>query len=131
MITIDTHILIWWITDPKKLSPKATKIINTEKHKGLILVSSISVWEIYLLIKKNRLKLNIKTQDWFKEVESLPFVQFIPVSNSLAARSVNLTGDFHSDPADRMIVATAQEKGTVLITSDERIRKYQHVETIW
>lgn len=131
MITIDTHVLIWWITDPKKLSPKAGKIINTEKDKGLILVSSISVWEIYLLIKKNRLRLNIDAKDWFKEVESLPFVQFIPVNNSIAAKSVNLPGDFHLDPADRMIVATAQEKGTVLITSDDKIRKYRHVQTVW
>ena len=131
MILLDTHALLWWVNDPKKLSFKAAKKINEEKAEGIIFVSSISVWEISLLIKKNRLGLNLDAQDWFKEIETLPFIQFVPIDNHIAAKSVNLPGEFHSDPADRIIVATAREKGADLVTSDEKIRKYQHVQTIW
>jgi len=131
MILLDTHALLWWVNDPKKLSFKAAKKINEEKSDGIIFVSSISVWEISLLIKKNRLGLNLEAQDWFKEIETLPFIQFVPIDNHIAAKSVNLPGEFHSDPADRIIVATAREKGADLVTSDEKIRKYQHVQTIW
>lgn len=131
MIVLDTHVLIWWIDSPEKLSPKAASIINREKDGGLILVSSISVWEIYLLLKKNRLGLKMETGDWFKEIESLPFVQFVPINNQIAAKSVNLPEIFHPDPADRIIVATAKEKGALLVTSDERIRNYKEVQSAW
>ena len=131
MIVLDTHVLIWWISDSEKLSPEALKIIEKEKGNGLILVSSISVWELYMLIKKDRLKLTMDTDSWLEKVESLPFVQFIPVDNQIAAKSVNLPGEFHADPADRIIVATAREKGVDLITSDEKIQNYSHVQCIW
>lgn len=131
MIVVDTHVLIWFVDNPKKLSSKAVKIINKEKENGVILVSSISIWEIYLLIKKNKLKFNIEAETWIKEIEGLPFIQFVPINNTIAAKSVNLPGEFHADPADRMIVATAREKGAVLISSDEKIRKYPHVQAVW
>jgi len=131
MIVIDTHVLIWWINNPEKLSKKAAQLIDREKKKDLILISSISVWEIYLLIKKNKLNLLMDTDSWLDTIESLPFIQFIPIDNKIAAKSVILPGEFHSDPADRLIVATARERGLPLVTSDERIREYSYVETIW
>jgi PIN domain nuclease of toxin-antitoxin system len=131
MIVLDTHVLLWWISDPGKLSAKAKKAIEAEKDSGTLLVSAITVWEIYLLIAKGRLTLTIDTDSWLENIESLPFVQFVPIDNAIAAKSVTLPGDFHSDPADRMIVATAREKGVPLITNDEKIKQYTHVKTIW
>lgn len=131
MILLDTHILVWWISNPEKLSEKAKKSIEKEQKSGTILISAISVWEIYLLVKKGRLRFTVDTQIWFDTIEHLPFVRFIPIDNQIAAKSVTLQGEFHADPADRMIVATAREKGASLITADERILKYQHVKAIW
>ena len=131
MIVLDTHVLIWWISDPEKLSHAARKAIANEKAASTLAVSSISIWEIYLLVKKERLKLTMDTDKWVEKITSLPYVQFVPVDNSIAAKSVTLPGEFHSDPADRMIVATARERGIVLITADERIRQYSHVQTLW
>ncbi|SRR5260221_1084199 len=131
MIVIDTHVLIWWVSDPDKLSEKARKTIEAEKKSGSILVSSISVWEIYLLIAKDRLKLTMDTDSWLENIENLPFIQFVSVDNRIAARSVLLPGEFHNDSADRIIVATAREKGIPLITNDERIKQYAHVQTVW
>ena|SRR3989344_9515928 len=131
MILIDTHVLLWWVSDRKKLSSKATQIFSGQVQQGLILVSSISIWEICLLLKKKKISLLRDTESWIEQVEKLPYIQFVPVDNRIAAKSVNLPGQFHSDPADRIIVATARETGAVLITSDEKIRKYSHVQTLW
>lgn len=131
MIVLDTHVLIWWVSDPEKLSKKAQKMIESESKSGLILISSISIWEIYLLVKKERIKLAMDIDSWLEKLESLPRIQFIPIDNKIAAKSINLPGEFHNDPADRMIVMTAREKGAVLVTKDERIRKYPHIQSIW
>ena len=63
--------------------------------------------------------------------EAVPFFNFMPVSNSIAMKSVQLPGDLHNDPADRIIIATAVSLGAVLVTKDEKIRNYQHVKTVW
>ena len=131
MILLDTHTLVWWISNPEKLSEKARKCIEREQKIGEILVSAISVWEIYLLVKKDRLQFTMDTQTWFETIERLPFVRFIPIDNKIAAKSVTLPETFHADPADRMIVATARELGASLITADERIRAYKHVKSVW
>jgi PIN domain nuclease of toxin-antitoxin system len=58
-------------------------------------------------------------------------MKFLPVDNEIARLSVSLPGKFHSDPADRMIVATARFLGAPLVTKDAKIRKYRHVKTVW
>jgi len=131
MIILDTHALIWWINDPEKLPKKALSRINQATRKDFVLISSISVWEIYMLVSKKRLSFSTDTEMWLATIEKLPFVQFAPVDNRIAAKSVTLPGAFHADPADRMIVATAREKGIPLVTGDERIRAYPHIQTIW
>lgn len=132
MIILDTHVLVWWVSNPEKLSDKAQKLIEREAKKGNeILVSSISVWEICMLIKKNRLKLTMDTDTWIGKIEQITFLQFIPVDNKIAEQSVNLHGTFHNDPADRMIIATALNYGAVLITSDRKILNYPYVRSIW
>lgn len=131
MIVLDTHVLIWWVSDPDKLSKRAQEAIDKEKSGGSLLVSAISVWEIYLLVQKDRLKLTMDTDSWLEKIENLPFIQFIPIDAKVAAKSVTIPGEFHNDPADRIIVATARERGIPLITSDEKIRKYSYIETIW
>lgn len=58
-------------------------------------------------------------------------VRFVPIDNEVAIQSVRLPGEFHPDPADRMIVALARRLSTVLITGDAKIQAYKHVKTIW
>lgn len=130
MILLDTNALIWWSTAPEKLSKKARQIIDDTIKKEEILVSSISVWEVYLLVKKNRVGFFIDVDSWLEKLESLEFVKFIQVDNKIASQSVKL--DFETeDPADRIIVATALTFGAKLITSDKKILKYPHVQSIW
>lgn len=131
MILLDTHVLIWWVNDSDKLSTKVSTRIEKEIKSGRLLVSSISVWEIYLLIKKAKLKLHTDTDTWLETIQRLGFIEFVPIDNSIAAKSVDLPGRLHNDPADRIIIATAREYGATLVTSDKRILAYPHVQSLW
>ncbi|KKQ53075.1 MAG: PilT protein [Candidatus Woesebacteria bacterium GW2011_GWA1_39_21b] len=131
MILLDTHILIWWLNGSAKLSNKALREIKNSKKKEKIFVSSISIWEIAMLVKKKRLKLTLNVESWIREVERLTYVNFLPVDNNIAFESVYLPEFKHKDPADRIIVATARGLRAKLITSDIRILRYPHIQTIW
>jgi PIN domain nuclease of toxin-antitoxin system len=131
MIVLDTHVWIWWISNPEILSSFAAKAIDHAVKENGIIISSISTWEIALLVSRGRLKLSIDVRDWVRKTEGLPFVRFVPVDNTISLRSVSLPDPFHADPADRIITATAMTMGLPLVTKDEKILEYRHVKTIW
>ena len=131
MIVLDTHAWVWFVSNPELLSQKAKRTIERAVVDENVFISSISAWEVALLTSKKRLLLSMEVADWIKKSEMLPFVNFIPVDNSIAVKSVNLPQPFHSDPADRIIIATTISLGASLITKDEMILKYPHVKTIW
>ncbi|MEK7521432.1 MAG: type II toxin-antitoxin system VapC family toxin [Patescibacteria group bacterium] len=131
MILLDTQALIWWSTNRKLLSTKAFNKISSEIKKNKVLVSSISIWETYLLVKSRKFGLEIDIDTWLEKLEQTPYLEFIPLDNSIAAKSVMLPDPLHRDPADRFIIATAREHGAIIITSDKQIRNYPHVQTLW
>jgi len=133
MIVLDTHALIWWVSDDQRLSLKARKAIEDEMNDddAHIVVSSISTWEIAMLISKGRLALTMDIDEWIATVADIPRVQFTPLDNNVAIQSVRLPGEFHADPADRMITALARHLSAPLVTDDEKIRAYKHVNTVW
>ena len=132
MIVLDTHVLVWWVNGSDSLSLVAKKAIKRTLTQGSeVIVSTISAWEVSMLIDKGRLILSMDVESWFDEVAQIDGVRFIPVDNEISIKSTALPGDFHKDPADRMIVATARKLAVPLVTADEKIRKYEHVKTIW
>lgn len=131
MIVLDTHAWIWWASNPERLSRRAKKAVDSAVEHKAIFISSISAWEVALLVAKNRLKLSMDGADWIAKSERLPFVNFVPVDNAIAIKSVALPEPFHADPADRIIIATAITMGVPVVTKDERILTYPHVESIW
>ena len=131
MIVLETHAWIWWISDPSKLSEKAKERIDEEMSNKGIYISSISTWEIAMLISKGRLSLNTSLERWLLLCERLPFFNFVPVDNTIAVKSVNLPGNVHPDPADRIIISTSILMDATCITKDSKIRKYKHVSTLW
>ena len=131
MIVLDTHVLVWWVTGDPALSKKAKAAIKREQAGGDIVVSCISAWEIAMLVKRDRLVLSMDVSSWLAAVTQIDAVRLVPVDVEVATKSVELPGEFHKDPADRMIVATARKLAAPLVTKDNRIRAYAHVKTIW
>lgn len=131
MIVLDTHVLVWWVSGIRPIPTRARRALRAAMTKGAIHVSSISAWEVAMLVARGRLELTMDVEDWLAHCESLASLHFVPVDNRIAVRSTSLPGSLHPDPADRIIVATALTLGARLVTGDRRLRKYPHVETIW
>jgi PIN domain nuclease of toxin-antitoxin system len=131
LIVLDTHAWVWWVANPEQLSPSARQRIDIEAEKAPIFVSSISAWEVALLVMKGRLELTMDVKDWIAKSESLSILRFVPVDNRIAVLSNGLPGEIHEDPADRIITATTLMLGATLITRDQKLQDYPHVETFW
>lgn len=131
MIVLDTHALVWWVSGDPALSKTAGAAIAQEIPGGEIMVSCISVWEIAILVERQRLLLSMLIDRWCALVAEIQCVKFLAVDTATALRSVDLPGQFHRDPADRIIVATARQLAAPLVTKDHKIRSYPHVTTIW
>jgi len=128
LIVLDTHAWIWWISDPEKLSSKANHAIQQTKTIG---IAAISCWEIGMLVAKQRLTLDREVGLWIKQSLALPPSRLLALEPDIAILSCQLPGNFHADPADRMIVATALHHGAPLITKDERIHAWAGCNSIW
>ncbi|HEV3424137.1 MAG TPA: type II toxin-antitoxin system VapC family toxin [Paraburkholderia sp.] len=131
MIVLDTHALVWWVSADPTLSKKAKAAIERELVGGEIIISSISAWEIAMLVEREKLVLSMDVSSWLDTISAIEAVRFMPVDVEIATKSVDLPGEFHKDPANRMIVATARKLAVPLVTKDEKIRAYAHVKTIW
>lgn len=131
MIVLDTHTLVWWVSGDQTLSGKAKAVIERELEGGQIIVSAITAWEIAMLVEREKLLLSMDVDSWLATVAQIEAVRFMPLDIDIAVKSVVLPGEFHKDPADRMIVATARKLAVPLVTKDEKIRAYAHVKTVW
>jgi PIN domain nuclease of toxin-antitoxin system len=129
MIVLDTHVWVWWVHGGEQLT-KAQREIITANEADLIGVSAISCWEIAKLVEYERLELPCALEEWFEQALSYPGTQVLALTPEIAIGSTRLPGEFHRDPADQIIVATARVYGCPLVTSDEKILNYPHVTTI-
>jgi PIN domain nuclease of toxin-antitoxin system len=130
-ILLDTHILIWWRLDSKRLNPaQVRRLQHLESRQEPVAISAITLWEIAMLSARGRIEMAEPLDIWLAEIEENGLIQVLPLTARIAAESVRLGPDFQSDPADQMIVATARIHGIPLMTSDERIRKWGKVPLI-
>lgn len=133
MILLDTHVLIWAVTDDPRLGSIAQAAIEETGQSDRLAVSAITPWEIALLVQKGRLHLEQEVRTWIETALALPSVQLLPIEPAIAVSSVLLPGAFHADPADRFIVATARHFGISLLTADRAILAYAvngHVDVL-
>jgi len=105
-------------------NPSLLKEITKRIAKREILVSEISLWEIAMLQSKGRIQLSEPLISWLEKSINAPGIRAINLSTQIITESVNLPGDFHSDPSDRLIVASARVNGATLVTQDQQIQKY-------
>jgi PIN domain nuclease of toxin-antitoxin system len=124
VIVLDTHIWIWLMCGDTRLLPAEVSIIESAAQVGDLFVPAISVWEVGMLSKKNRISLSLPCTQWVREALNRSGTQLVPLSPEIALESSFLPGDFHGDPADRIVVATARVLEGELITHDRKIIEY-------
>jgi PIN domain nuclease of toxin-antitoxin system len=129
MIVLDTHTWVWWVHGDERLTQAQHEII-TANESDLIGVSAMSCWEIAKLVEYQRLELSNPLEEWFDQALNYPGVQLLALTPEIAIESTRLPGQFHRDPADQIIVATARVYGCSLVTSDDKILNYPHVTTV-
>jgi PIN domain nuclease of toxin-antitoxin system len=129
VIVVDTHALLWWALDPDHLSGEAQKQLSDMERDGGF-ASAISIWELAIKVKRKKLELPLSVDEFKARVERGGVVQLVPVDADLWLRSVALPWS-HSDPADRVIVATALALGLPLLTKDSAMHAYEGVKAVW
>lgn len=131
MIVLDTHALLWWVSEPKKLSRTAVRLVRTALGRGELRASVFSAWELAMLVARRRVRLRCSVSDWLAEVESIEGFELVPVSGAIAIDAVQLPPPMHADPADRIIAATARALAARLVTADSKLRENPQLDTAW
>lgn len=127
-LLLDTHVLHWWSAEPDRLSATALDSISVADE---LAVAAITWYELAWLAQHGRISLGLPLRAWLDAL--VVDVRTVPLSPSIAATAVELPSSFPGDPADRLIYATAIEKGLRLVTKDRRLRSHKHPRqiTLW
>ena len=128
MMLLDTCTLLWWTIDPDHLSEKAALFCSKINKEGAF-ISSITIWEIGIKIKKGLLDIGESLKDYVARLKLLGSLEIIPIDENIWMKNIQLPWN-HKDPADRTIVATAMLKKLPIVTKDSFIRDF-YKKVIW
>jgi len=128
MIALDTHVWVFLVSGNTQNIPSKT-LKQIEKSEKLYLCA-ISCWEVALLAKKGRLKINMPADIWISNALKFPKLEVIDLTPQLLVESVKIE-NFHPDPADRMLTAMCLLNGYTLATKDTKIQNSGIIKTIW
>lgn len=128
-LLVDTHALQWWSAEPDRLSVSA---LGALEEADEVAVAAITWYELAWLARHGRISVSLPIGAWLADLARS--VRTVALSPAIAATAAALPTSFPSDPADRLIYATAIEHGRHLVTKDSRLRRYRAspaVRTIW
>jgi PIN domain nuclease of toxin-antitoxin system len=121
MIILDTHIWLWWVNqDSELLKPLWQTTIEQADEVG---VSAISLFEVAWLQQHSRIELPCEQNEWFEKALAGSGISLLPLSPQIAIKAVSLT-DYHSDPQDRIIIATTISYDAQIISADKKFPFY-------
>ena len=130
MILLDTHIWLWWLLNDGNLPKKERDELNQLAVKNRIAISWVTIWETEMLERKGRIELQPNFSSWIAFATRPEVSVVLPADVEVVLAQRKLPELFHSDPADRLITATAMLSGYPLATHDNRIRTSKACE-IW
>ena len=128
MIILDTHAWIWWTNESTNLSTTAMDAID---ESNIIGIAAISCWEVAMLVSKGRIGFSMDVQIWIDLALQRPKVKLLPLTPEIAVLSTRLPGQFHGDPADRLIAASSLVHKAPLVSKDEKIQQWAYMNVIW
>jgi len=121
---MDTHVWIWLINGDKRMGrgPLVRRLRGSSSSS--FGVSVLSVWEVGMLEAKGRISLPYSCLEWIQKALKAPGIVLAPLTPEIAVESTRLSGSFPGDPADRILIATAQRNQAILVTMDKNILAY-------
>ncbi|MEO8661330.1 MAG: type II toxin-antitoxin system VapC family toxin [Bryobacteraceae bacterium] len=123
---LDSHVVVWAMRDPERLSRKAHRLCEDSATKRVI--SAAALWELAIKASIGAITIRdagVTLAAWVATLDA----RVLPVEASHAYAMYGLPM-LHKDPFDRMMVAQAKLEDMVLVTNDERIHQYD-VKWIW
>jgi len=129
MILLDTCAIVWDALEKNKLSAIAKAAI--EQSESELLICDISIWEISMLIKRNRIKIDDTASNFINLILQSKNYNIQEITPEIAELSVNFGSEINNDPADRLIAATSIYRNAPIITADTNLRNATIIETIW
>ena len=123
-LVLDTHAWLWLEADPDRLGQSARRRIEHVARAGRLWVSVLSVWEIGMLVAKDRIRLSMPVDEWVRQASATPGMQMLGLIPDIALESTRLPDAPHGDPIDRMLIASARVHNLTLVTADEKILAY-------
>jgi len=123
----DTHAFIFW-TNKETVSEDFINFFDKQEQQGCLYISSLSFWEVALLVKRGRIAIS-DVHVWKNEILENTNIHLTDPSASEMIDSV-LLPDIHKDPFDRLLIAQANQNNFLIVTKDQDIQKYD-VETFW
>jgi PIN domain nuclease of toxin-antitoxin system len=128
-VLLDTHILVRWLADPKRLSRNQARILDEiVRRRETVGISAITLLEVAILSSDGPLRMKLSADEVFNELEASPVFRILPLTVEVAKEVSSLSA--LRDPADRVIVATARVHGLRLLTSDQRIIESNAVSAV-
>lgn len=124
-LLLDTHMWLWMLEgDTSRMSRRAVPLIERAAASRQLFVSDISFWEVAVKSAKKTLSLSMDSAIWLRQAETAPGVSYLPLDRTVLLQSTRVEGEIHGDPADRMLIATAQLHAMPLVTADSIIVEY-------
>ncbi len=120
-LLIDTHVWLWLEADPERLGEPARARMETAARAGRLWVSVLSVWEIGMLVAKDRIRLAMPVDEWVRQASATPGMQMLGLIPEIALESTRLPDAPHGDPIDRMLIASARVHNLTFVTADGKI----------
>jgi PIN domain nuclease of toxin-antitoxin system len=132
VILLDTHTAYWLNHAPEKLSPAASRAIQRSATTTGLGLSSISLWELAMLVERGRLRLRgIGTHGFLESLVQTPGLMVLEITAEIAALAAQLPNDLPKDPGDSVIAATARVYDVAIVTKDRRMQESSLLRTIW
>jgi PIN domain nuclease of toxin-antitoxin system len=128
-VVLDTHVWVWWLLPDSPLPARERKALDHLAANHGICLPAICLWEAQMLHSRKRIELPLPFATWLRRATAPEVLTVLPLNADVIVAVDELPENFHGDPADRLIVATASVHELPLATHDAAVRKLRLVRS--